>query len=235
MDYKNTYTTLKEFWDNAFKLSDEDKKQIISQEIKDDDYISLAPSPKLFDCVKSISKDTKFLDYGCGNGWASIIASIEKAKEVIGVDVSKNSIEYANILKDIFTKDANITFKSIDNDWLNHEESESYDSIYSSNVLDVIPTVIAIDIIKELARIAKKDANIIFSFNYYMDLNKAKERGFAVEEDNIYIDGVLRLVSKTDSEWTKILSKYFKIIKIDYFAWPGEEKETRRIFYLKKK
>ena len=166
---KSSYDTLKEFWDNAFKLSDEDKKQILSSIIKEDDYISLAPSPKLYEAVKSISEGSKFLDYGCGNGWASIIAGINKAKEVIGVDVSKNSIEYANILKHLFAKDANIIFKEIDNEWLKNEQSESYDSIYSSNVFDVIPTSLAISL-KRLKSIVLEyvdaPAIIIFGFSF---------------------------------------------------------------------
>ena len=56
-------------------------------------------------------------------------------------------------------------------------------------------------------------------------------------EDGVYLymNCVLRLVNLSDQEWMDLFTPYFDIIKLDYFAWPGENKETRRLFILKKK
>jgi len=49
------------------------------------------------------------------------------------------------------------------------------------------------------------------------------------------VDGVLRLVSRTDEEWAAIFSPYYTVERLEHFAWPGEAKETRRLFCLRKR
>ena len=56
-----------------------------------------------------------------------------------------------------------------------------------------------------------------------------------VDGYRLYMDGVLRLVSRSDEEWIQIFSPWYDIEKLEHFAWPGEETETRRLFYLRKK
>lgn len=75
----------------------------------------------------------------------------------------------------------------------------------------------------------------VISMNYYEEPVSKPDKNLEVKNDNeIYLNGVLRMVSRTDEEWTTILSKYFIVEKIEYFAWPGETKETRSIFILRK-
>ncbi len=50
----------------------------------------------------------------------------------------------------------------------------------------------------------------------------------------LFQNGVLRLLSLDDESWKRRLSPYFEIERLDYFAWPNEKKETRRLFLLKK-
>ena len=107
----------------------------------------------------------------------------------------------------------------------------------SNEILGVrVPVLrnLAKEIIKESYRITKKDATVIFSFNYYIDPHKMEERGFRVDGSLIYIDGVLRLNSVSDSDWTCELKKYYQDIELKYFSWPGEKEKTRRLFILKK-
>ena len=49
------------------------------------------------------------------------------------------------------------------------------------------------------------------------------------------MNGVLRLTSLSDEEWKDLFAPYFNVESLTYFSWPGEEKETRRLFVLKKK
>ena len=86
-----------------------------------------------------------------------------------------------------------------------------------------------------LERMMKKGSKIIIGMNNYVSPEAAEKRGLTVKEGKyLYSDGILRLSLISDEEWSEILSKYFRIEKLDHFAWPGEEKETRRLFFLSK-
>ena len=43
------------------------------------------------------------------------------------------------------------------------------------------------------------------------------------------------MVSRTDDEWKKIFERYFNIDSVEYYAWPGEKEEKRRVFCLSRK
>ena len=40
---------------------------------------------------------------------------------------------------------------------------------------------------------------------------------------------------RTDEEWSEIFSQFFNVEEVTYFAWDGEDEETRRIFVMCKK
>ena len=230
---KNDYLNLVEFWNNSFAISEEDKKEL-TKEINQEDYKQLAPSPKLYE-VLTLFKDKKnVLDYGCGSGWASIIMVKSGTQKIDAVDVANNSIIMLNEYKKAFQVIDQINGVFIDEKWLSKQKDATYDGFYCSNVIDVIPLEMAKEIIKESARVTNKDALTVFSLNYYINPEVMKERGCQVDGINIYIDGVLRLSALTDEEWTNIFKEYYQDIELSYFAWPGEQKETRRIFYLEK-
>ena len=224
---------LQEFWNQVF-LMDEKTKQEIKDNLKEEDYVSLAPSEKLFNGVKDLSSCKNVLDYGCGNGWASIVLAKSKCKKVTSVDTSANSIDNLRFYASIFKVD-NIDAFPIDFYWLSKEKDSIYDGLVCSNVLDVVDEDTSNMIIKDLNRVLKKGAKIIIGLNYYISAESAKEKAIVFENANeLYVDGVLRLLNKSDEEWINSFSKYFKVIKLDHFAWPNEEKETRRLFYLEK-
>ncbi len=112
---------------------------------------------------------------------------------------------------------------------------ESFDGIVCSNVLDVAPMETSREIVKELARIAENEAKIVIGLNFYMSKDMAEKRKIELVEDKyLFSDGVLRLTSLSDDEWKDIFTQYFAVENLDHFAWPGEEKETRRLFLLTK-
>lgn len=234
IDTKKKSKDLIKFWDNAFALDDVSKEEI-KKGIKDEDYLSFAPSKKLLDAAKSLSSRKNVLDYGCGTGWASIVIAKNGCKNVTSVDVSPNAISALSFYSDIFQIKDNINPLVIDEDWLSKVEDNKFDAIISSNVLDVIPLEITKNIIKEFARITSKDAKIVIGLNFYLDEEKAKERGMNLTDNELYVDGVLRLLNKKDEEWIELFSPYFNVEKLDYFAWPNEPKESRRLFILNKK
>lgn len=229
----NDYKTLVDFWNKGFELKDEDKKQILESKGTAEDLKPFAPSPKLFDVACSFKDKENVLDYGCGSGWTSLIMAKYGVKKVTSVDVASNSIEMLNCYKKAFDCEDIINAFPIDENWLASQENV-YDGFFCSNVIDVVPLDMAKEIVKNAAKAVKEGAKVVFSLNYYVPPKIMEEKGNKVDGPHIYINGVLRLTALTDAEWTSIFEEYFKVIKLDYFAWPGEAKETRRLFILQK-
>ncbi len=221
-------TKLINFWNSNFQINKDEKIEI-------EDYRMLAPSKKLYDSLVYLANKNNILDYGTGHGWASIILAKENASNIKAVDMAPNAIKAAIYFSEYFQVNDKINFQVIDNNYINNE-NKLYDGIFCSNVLDVIPEDETNKILEFFNRIANKDAIIIIGLNYYLDIsNKDKMKDLKIVDHNVYIDNILRLVSKTDEAWANLFSKWFQVIKLEHFAWNGEENERRRLFYLKKR
>ncbi|MBO4393452.1 MAG: hypothetical protein J5800_03825, partial [Spirochaetales bacterium] len=86
------------------------------------------------------------------------------------------------------------------------------------------------------ARVIKVGSRAVIGLNFYLSPEAAASKGIELENGNMrYVDGVLRLVSRTDEEWSALFSPFFTVEKLDHFAWPGEKAETRRLLYLRRK
>ena len=229
------YNDVVRFWNQAFEMSKEEQEQFVKEFAPENGWKELAPSEKLRDLIiEHLSGCQKVLDYGCGEGWAGIALSKSGCKEVKSVDVAENAARLAAFLGSAFGAGSGFSAECVSTDWIEKEKEASYDGIFCSNVIDVLPEEVAENIIRNLARVASKDAKIIISMNYYQKATDDPGKKFVVKNGNeIYINGVLRMVSRTDKEWSGILSRYFDVEGIDHFAWPGETKETRRIFILR--
>ena len=81
----------------------------------------------------------------------------------------------------------------------------------------------------------QKDGTAVFGFNYYIDPKVMEKRGCVVDGPHVYINNVLRLTSLKDEEWLDLFKEYYELVNLSYFSWPGEEKEKRRLFVLKRK
>ena len=232
----STYNDALKFWNQAFEMNDEEKEQFLKEIDPGNGWKELAPSEKLRDVViDHLSGCQKVLDYGCGEGWAGITLSKSGCNNVTGVDVVENATKLAEFLGTAYGAGDGFKTECVSTDWIAKEKETSYDGIFCSNVIDVVPADIAEDIIKNIARIATKDAKIIISMNYYQKAVSNPDKNLEVKNGNeIYLNGVLRMVSRTDEEWSGILGNYFDVEKIEHFAWPGEKEETRRIFILRK-
>ena len=226
--------TLIEFWDKAFALSEEDMMR--EKETSKDDWNDLAPSEKLFQAAVSLGSAKKVLDYGCGSGWAGIIAAKSGCKDVTAVDVAPGAAKATAFYADLFDVADKVHVSCISPSWISEIPPRTYDGFICSNVLDVVPTETAKDIIRESARVVKTGASVIIGLNYYLSAEVAKDKGLDLVDGNrLYVDGVLRLVSLTDDEWASLFSELFTVEKLEHFAWPGEKAETRRLFYLRRK
>lgn len=226
--------TLISFWDNAFAMSEEEQKQMLEGEMED--WKDLAPSEKLFQAACALGQRKKVLDYGCGNAWASIIAAKSGCEDVMAVDAAPGAVQAAGFYAERYGVSDRVKTECATSNWLQSIPAGTYDGLVCSNVLDVVPSDIAEAIIRELARVTAPDGIVIVGLNYYLSPEVATAKGLELVDGNrLYIDGVLRLVSRTEEEWERIFSLWYSVEKLEHFAWPGETKETRRLFWLRKR
>lgn len=221
------------FWDRALQLTDEDRAE--AAQMGPEDYVQLAPCGKLVEAARSLGGRNRVLDYGCGYGWAAIAAAKAGCRDVTAADPAKGAVETAEFCARLFGVSDRVHAETISADWLKTVPDETFDGLISVNVLDVVPPKTAETIVREAARVVTKDASVIVAMNYYMSQKRAEEKGEElVDGCRVYQDGVLRLVSRTDAEWEAIFAPYFAVERLEYYAWPGEEEETRRLFFLRR-
>ena len=152
------------------------------------------------------------------------------------VDVVENAIQLAGFFRDVFKISDGFNAQCVSVDWIEKSQEAAFDGIFCCNVIDVVPEEAALNIIKNMARITTDDAAVVIGMNYYIEPVSCPEKNLEVRNKNeLYVDGVLRMVSKTDDEWKKIFEEYFNVDSIEYFAWPGEKEEKRRVFCLSRK
>lgn len=228
-DYNNSL----DYWESAY---DNSQNQSSYEPSAMADWKELAPSEKFIKALSLFSNCRNLLDYGCGEGWGSIIIAKTGCKNILSVELSESAVNATIEKSKKYNVDEFIKAEKVTSDWINHQESEKYDGFFCSNVIDVVPEEIADNILKQAYRIIKRNSLAIISLNFYQDTTIDSNNKFEVKHNNyIYKNGILRMVSRTDREWSDIFSKFFSIIKIEHFSWPGETKETRRLFYLQKK
>ena len=226
--------TLVAFWDQAFAIPEEEKEAARREGVGP--LEAFAPSEKLLNAVSAFGTKKNVLDFGSGNGWASIAAAKNGCPDVTAADPAANAADAAAFLAELFGVSDRVHPVCGGADWLKTVPAETFDGLICSNVLDVIPPETAAEILKELARVAAPDAGIVVGLNYEMTPEAAAEKGLALTDDRtVYLDGVLRLVSRTDGEWAALFAPFFTVESLTYFAWPGENVEKRRLFRMRKK
>ena len=232
MDIKQTNDDLIRFWGESICLGEEDK-QALADAPKD--VSTLAPSQELFTAAKSLGDCKRVLDYGCGHGWASVIAASSGAKEVEAVDMSPSIIEAASCYAEAFGVGDRIDAHVIDAGWLSRCDEGTYDAVFCSNVLDVVPKQTAGEIIKGLYAALAPKGKAIIGLNFFLSPEAASKRGMNLEDGYLFVNGILRLSNLNDEEWSTIFEPFFVVEKLEHFAWAGEEMKTRRLFWLRKR
>ena len=220
---------LVDFWDKAFAMSDEDRAEV--SKAGPEGWKELAPSAKLFDAACSLGRKKKVLDYGCGSAWASIIAAKSGCPDVTAVDAAPGALKAAAFYAKLYGVQAQLHTACGGLSWFNSVKTGTFDGIICSNVLDVVPPETSQAIIAEIARAAAPGATVIIGLNFHLSQKTAEERGMKLADGtSLYVDGVLRLVSRSDDEWTRLFEPHLTVENLDHFAWPGEASETRRLF-----
>ena len=81
---------------------------------------------------------------------------------------------------------------------------------------------------------ANNAGTMAVGLNYYLSPEAAADKGLSLTDGRLYVDGVLRMVSRTDEEWAEGFAPFFTVESLEHFAWPGEAEERRRLFRLRK-
>ena len=235
-EMKKDYANSVDFWNNAFFESEEDKENDLKETVPEDAWRELSTADKILDAISTLKDYDKVLDYGCGYGWASVLMAKTGSRNINSVDVVPNSIDLAKHYAKVYGVEEATSFSHISFNWLEETEASQFDAAFCSNVIDVVPEEVANGIIKGLARVVKKGGRVIIGMNYYTEPKNDPERKIEIKEGNyMFVNGVLRLVLRTDEEWISLLEKYFEVEKLDHYAWAGEAEEKRRLFFLKVK
>ena len=231
---KHDNQSLVTFWDGFFALSQAEKEE--ARQVGVGPWEALAPAEKLLNAVCTLGRKQKVLDLGCGNGWAAIAAAKSGCPDVTAADPAPNAVDAAAFLTELFGVKEQVHPICCAGDWLKTVLTGAYDGFFCGNVLDVVPQETAAEIIREAARIVTPDAAVLIALNAYLTPEAAAEKGIELTADRtVYLEGVLRLVSRADAEWAALFAPYFTVESLTYFAWPGETEEKRRLFRLHKR
>lgn len=226
--------TLIDFWDRTFARSLADRLPADQQ--APGNWKDHAPSEELFLAASALGRKKKVLDYGCGSAWAAVIAAKNGCRDVTAVDPAEGAVASALSSISLYGVGEQVHAFRISPDWLSTVPDSVYDGIICSNVLDVVPPDTAQEIIRHTARIAAEDADVFIGLNYYLSPEAAQSRHLSLSDGNrLYMDGVLRLVSRTDEEWLSLFAPCFRVESLRCFAWSGESEARRRLFHLRKK
>lgn len=222
------------FWDKFYTLSEEERGAILSGALESCEQ--LAPSEKLLSAAYELGSRKNVLDFGCGNGWAAIAAAKSGCPSVTAADAAQNAVETARLCSEMLGVDDRVRPICVEDGWLKSVPDDKYDGFICCNVLDIVPPETAEEILYEAARIVTDEADVVIGVNKWLSPEAAAEKGIELtEEGKVIMDGVLRLVSKTDEEWEELLSRFFTVEGMEYYAWPDEAEEKRRLFRLRKK
>ena len=225
---------LVDFWSRALSMSEEDRENI--RQGGPDGWKEMAPSEKLFRAAASLGACRKALDYGCGSGWAAVAAAKYGCPDVTAVDPAPGAAEAAAFCAALYGAEGQVHASCVPPDWLESVVPGTFDGVICSNVLDVVPPETAEGILRGIAGAAAPGARVVIGLNFYMSEEAAAARGMELADGRmLYVDGVLRLVSRTDDEWAVMFDPYFTVEELDHFAWPGEAAETRRLFRLRRR
>lgn len=125
----------------------------------DDKYseIEIAIHLNRYYLSKNYCKHKNVLDIACGEGYGSYLISTWGAKKVVGIDISNEAIEKA---KSNFESN-NLEYLCQDATNLELLKDDSFDLVVSYETFEHVPSVEKY--LKEIRRVAKKDAVIIIS------------------------------------------------------------------------
>lgn len=135
-------------------INDADKWQTDAHQLKHEDYSSYA---FLDDLLKKYCHDKKVLDYGCGTGIHSLAPLKYGASEVIGIDLSEESLKIARERAEKEGLADKTQFIKMDCEHLEFPDN-SFDVILDSGTFSSLDLD---KVLSEIARVLKSDGKLI--------------------------------------------------------------------------
>lgn len=174
------------------------------------------------------------LDVACGSGLSLIEIMLigKKVKKGLGFDTSKNAIATANEIASL-SKIANLEFVVGDEEYLSSIKTDSYDGIFCSNFLDVVPDEIALRVIANIRRILQPGGLLLLKFNFFLDADLIQRLKMDELGPNCFaMNGVFRANNKTTAEWIGLFPDY-DVIKVSGFRRAPNLPEDRLVLLRK--
>lgn len=145
-----------------------------------------------YNFAKQFCKDKRVLDISCGEGYGSYILSLAGSKEVVGLDISEETILTA---KKNYKSD-NLNYLVSDAGALKDLKDNYFDLIVSFETIEHLNEVD--NYLKEIQRVAKNDAIIIIScpndYYYYPteeEFNEFHKRKYTFNDFKILTESIL--------------------------------------------
>lgn len=175
---------------------------------------------RIDNCLTMVGKG-KILEIGCSTGYFSYLLSSDKDRDIIGIDILKDSVEIAN---DLFGSN-NLKFDTMDGEHLNFPPN-TFDYVILMELLEHVNS--PHNLLKDIYNILKPGGKIIIStpnstsikeiFDnlslpfqkkpFYQRVN-TEERGTGGSDDHIYIWDIVKLY--------RLLNRVgFKYVKHDF-------------------
>lgn len=173
----------------------------------------------------------RVLDFGCGNGIILLWCSLYGTKKHIGIDLSKQAIQNAELRS---RKMNGGEFQFL---WGSIEEVQklapnSMDAVVLSNILDNLYPEDALCLLEEVKRVLVPGGKVLVKLNPHLTAEQIKSWNIKVIEGNLLDDGMI-LWNNTEEEWRRILGKYFTVVKYDELYYE-EYEQTNRMYRLVK-
>ncbi len=195
----------------------------------------IAINTPLDECLQILGDSCdEVLDIACGNGLALIEAKLigGKMRSGVGFDSSKNAIENANEIV-AMSKIADLRFEVGDESFLSKISDSSFDGIFCSNFLDVIPDSLTLKVIEEIKRIIRPNGLILLKFNFYLtDDLIARLKMDQLAPSCYAINGVFRANNKTTETWISLFNGFEVVKQAGFQRAPGLPED--RLLLLKK-
>lgn len=171
-------------------------------------------SEDFYDFLKSNSKNSKILDYGCGVGHSLKKVAIFNPRKITGIDISEVSIQKAK--QSISGLNCDIELM-VDNCEKTKFDDKTFDIVYGTGILHHLNIKICL---AEIHRILKPGGKLLFIeplgtnplINFYRKLTP-KSRS---EDEHPLIDQDFNLIH---SQFGKIKIKYYSFLTLIFFPF----------------
>ena len=197
---------------------------------------SLSVEPMFDICLDIFASECKkVLDFGCGTG--DVIFQCYEFGNIdsgLGIDLSETGIEFAKKFASV-NNYHNLDFQIGDISFFDNYNSNSFDGIILSNVLDVMPKDVALKTFRRLTDLLVPSGLMFVKLNPYYEKSDMKAWGFTQIKDNLFEEnGVLRYRELDTASWKQSFEKHYEIIRYLEFPYPWQDGMNRLCLLQKK-